>query len=784
MSLVNNTIDFHEVEPGVRAPSTLQMALKYAANDYPVFPLRGKTPWEQAGKPDVDGLVIPPGKGGFHTATTNQAKIERWAAAYPGCNWGIPTGQRSGFDVLDLDGDEGLAWLESYEKGHRPLPLTPRQRTGSGGLHVLFASGHGLRCSAGQIASGVDIRSDGGYIVVAPSIHPETNEPYAWEVRLGDVPLAPWPAKLHARIQEANARRTAEPGARIPLGVQENTLISIAGSMRAHGTTEAEILAAIARVSEDRCDPPVLPHDLERMAHSIAGYPFDDALPASDVGNAKRLYRLYEGQFKWVPEIGKGGAFTFWNGQRWEEDTSGIMRRRAHGISELVKLELAALPVPQAPAAGDLGYEAKQAEYERVASLRADLRRWIRTCEHSPRIDAMLKEVRYLEGVTRSIEDFDLNPNIINLANGTLDLITFELRAHNPDDYITRMVPFPYKPDAGAPRWRQFLEEVFPNSPTTHTYIQRRAGYGLTGNTNEREAAICVGRGRNGKTTMLNVFLAILGDYGATTPMDTFDAHRHSQYGDDLARLRGKRLVVAGESEQDRQLASARLKQMTGQDALACRFLYGQLFSFRPQFKVWLATNHKLAVRDTSDGMWDRLKLLQFDQRFEGDAEDRTLETRLLAEAPGILAWMVEGCRQWRADGLGEPEAITNATQQYREENDPLAAWIAERCLTQSELDEWQQREDEHKAGFISDEDYKAWREDAKLPGNLADTPLRTKVSELYKDYEDWAPKRSAMGLKSFSQELGDQGFEFKKRSDGNYRLGIGLLEHGAFGRK
>lgn len=175
-----------------------QAAHAYAAAGYPVFPLlpRGKKPKEASDQPDVDGIIVPKGRGGFHRATCDLAKIARWWDRWPDANVGMATGQHRDditgelvahpFDVLDVDPDDGgLQSLARLEAEYGPLPeATPRQRTGSGGLHYLFASDGTVKNSAGDLAPGIDVRGSGGYIVVAPSIHPDTLEPYRWEVPL------------------------------------------------------------------------------------------------------------------------------------------------------------------------------------------------------------------------------------------------------------------------------------------------------------------------------------------------------------------------------------------------------------------------------------------------------------------------------------------------------------------------------------------------------------------------------------------------------------------------
>jgi hypothetical protein len=148
-----------------------------------------------------------------------------------------------------------------------------------------------------------------------------------------------------------------------------------------------------------------------------------------------------------------------------------------------------------------------------------------------------------------------------------------------------------------------------------------------------------------------------------------------------VAALKGARFVSAAEVEQGRRLAESKVKQLTGRDTVTARFLFGEPFSFRPEFKLWLSTNNKPVIQGTDDAIWDRLKLIPFTQRFDGARQDPKLPEKLRGELAGVLAWMVEGCLEWQEHGLGEPESVRYATDQYRAEMDTLAAFIEDRCV-------------------------------------------------------------------------------------------------------
>jgi hypothetical protein len=177
-----------------------------------------------------------------------------------------------------------------------------------------------------------------------------------------------------------------------------------------------------------------------------------------------------------------------------------------------------------------------------------------------------------------------------------------------------------------------------------------------------------------------------LGDYAMNTDTETILAKKYQGVGNDVAALKGARFVSAAEVEQGRRLAESKVKQLTGSDTVTARFLFGEPFNFRPQFKLWLSTNNKPVIQGVDDAIWDRIRLVPFTQRFEGSQADPKLPEKLRAELPGILAWIVEGCLEWQDHGLGEPETVKAATDQYRQEMDTLAGFLEDRCVVREDL--------------------------------------------------------------------------------------------------
>jgi putative DNA primase/helicase len=295
----------------------------------------------------------------------------------------------------------------------------------------------------------------------------------------------------------------------------------------------------------------------------------------------------------------------------------------------------------------------------------------------------MLLSARTEPHMQVGLDELDTDPFLLACANGTLDLRTGELRPHNPANLVTRGTNVHYNPDAECQRWLRFLEEVFQGDEELIAFVRRAVGYTLTGDTRERVFFVLHGAGKNGKSKFIFALQHILGvdELARTCQFDSFLRSRNDKgVREDLARLHRARLAVAIESGEDRRLDAAIVKQLAGGgDRITCRFLYKQSFEYVPEFKIWLVTNHLPRVDGDDDAIWDRLRLIPFEVSFEG-REDKTLEQTLAAELPGILAWAVRGCLEWQRDGLGLPPAVAKATNEYRQDEDVLGAFLAERC--------------------------------------------------------------------------------------------------------
>lgn len=388
-----------------------------------------------------------------------------------------------------------------------------------------------------------------------------------------------------------------------------------------------------------------------------------DTLPSinlTDLGNARRLVLRHGHDLRYCHAW---HAWLIWNGRCWHRDEDGAVVRRAAETVGTMLTEAAGLPV---------GDEAR----ERVKhALRS---------ESAARIGAMIELARDLPGIPVKPEQLDADPWLLPCANGTLDLRDGSLRPHDRHDLLTRCLDVPYDSDAQAPRWHAFLARVMAGDDQMITYLQRAAGYSLTGLTGEEVLFLLHGPGRNGKSRFVGALQHVLGPYAHITRPETILARDRPAIPNDVAALAGARMVITTELEEGARLAESLVKQLTGGDAVSARFLHAEFFAFVPAFKLWIAANHKPRIYGTDAAIWERIHLIPFTVTIPKQERDQQLASKLQAEAAGILAWMVEGCLAWQREGLQPPEQVQAAVAEYRADSDPLTPFLAE-CVRAEE---------------------------------------------------------------------------------------------------
>lgn len=483
------------------------------------------------------------------------------------------------------------------------------------------------------------------------------------------------------------------------------------------GSTEPVPDAAGGTLEDDPLDP-AAPADPAVPAVIVNGRPV--AFMRTDYGNAERLLSAHGEDLRYAPGLG----WLAWDGRRWRRDTDGEVDRR-------MKATLRAM-YAEAAEADD--------EDERKATAA-----WARKSEAAPRIAAAIALARTESAAVVDPAALDAAPFLLNVKNGTLDLQSGELREHHREDLLTKLAPVAWVPGARDPTWERFLERTTGGDAGLAAFLQRAAGYTLTGDTGEEVLFFGHGPTATGKSTLLEALGAMLGEYALTADFDTFLSRR----GDpgvrtDIARLAGARLVTSLEVEDGKHLAEGLLKQLTGGDTVTARFLYSDAFEFAPAFKLWLAANARPRVSADDAALWRRIVQVPFVETVPAGERDPGLKRHLKTDAgarSAILTWALEGALEWQRRGLDVPDLVRNYTADYRRENDPLAEWLDACCLKDSQVE--------------------------------------TPAAELRSSYESWVEGNGEkpVSATALGRQLGAHGFE--KGSTGSRRIwrGVGLKD-------
>jgi putative DNA primase/helicase len=441
--------------------------------------------------------------------------------------------------------------------------------------------------------------------------------------------------------------------------------------------------------------------------------------PRTDAGNAEFFAHLHGDRVRFDC---RRQRWLRWSGHRWAPESDGAL--------PLLAVQAARARFRASEAIGDLDDRKRES-------------RFAIDSENRKQVDAALYFAKSLAPISDMGDTWDANPYLLGCPNAIVDLRTGLSRPGGPEDRVTMTTGIDFEPSAQAPRWNQFLGQVFEGDLELIDWIQRAAGYSATGDTREQVWFLKYGSGSNGKGVFDRAIANVLGDYATNTPFATLEAKTRPSIPNDLAALLGRRFVTASESSEASRLNEARIKALTGGDPITARFLNHEFFTFKPMLKLWLSVNHLPRVEDLSYGFWRRVRLVPFQHVFRGQAADRNLDASLRAEVAGILAWVVRGAVAWERQGLEPiPLAVRAATTKYENDSDSLSEFIEERCV-------------------------------------VGDT-LTVAAGELYRAYDLWATDR---GLRTKDERLSGTAFgrrmgsRFHKRSErrGTTYHGIGL---------
>jgi putative DNA primase/helicase len=462
-------------------------------------------------------------------------------------------------------------------------------------------------------------------------------------------------------------------------------------------------------------DAPALPKDsIWRAAADGLGRPWfprrwvedlrSAALPMTDMGNAERFRDRFGEDFRYTTAKGWLG----WDGRRWavldqEKDSTpaevlAAVFRTVRAIQD--EARAVDLSGERNWTRGGLDYVWKATKTS-VTMFSEALAAHGRASEGAGRLGCIANLAK--RWLTVPIEEFDTDLFTINMLNGTLAVertddgaAVVRVRRHDRADLITKLAPVAFDPDAlppAAPLFTGLIEWAQPDA-AVRRYVRQWMGYSASGHTGAQILHFWYGLGGNGKSAVIDVCHAALGDYADTIGIETFLDQGIKKRGDqatpDLADLSGVRALRASEPERGAKLNAALIKAATGGEPMKVRALHKGFFPLRPRFKLTMAGNHRPEIGDTDEGIWRRVKLVMWGQSITPEMRDDDLVDKIKGdfagvpgEMDGVFAWLVEGLRDWRAHGFVEPEAVTNATADYRSDSDPLARFL-KLCIEQA----------------------------------------------------------------------------------------------------
>lgn len=698
----------------------LEAALRYRERGLCIMPL----------KKGVGSKIKHPVLVGWSSHCTLNAEIRLrmketiqrwWSVEYVGANIGICTGPDSGLVVLDLDGPEAEKMIQGLE-----VPAGPQVQTGKGRhLYFQYPDNGTIIPSINGLRPQIDIKASGGYIVAPPSLHPSGRR-YQWIADTENLPLPLIPDWLMGWITgHINKPRPAEKSSLRQAATDENNIISegerndklfrLACSLRRTGLLSDAIEAVLRIVNETRCKPPLPLNDIRVIAGQAAKYEppkppeseeqgksipfgttsigvidsfvppavredylemvgeeisgqssFDFGLAWNDVGNAQRLINAHG---KNIKHCEAWNAWLVWDDRRWARGANYQLVRFAGDVVAQLKIEAEYLPDND----------------KEIITKKAALA-FAKASGSRRKIDDMIALAKAGSNIPVSPDIFDRNKYLLNCANGTLDLKMGILHSHSRADYITKVILAEYHPEAKAPLWEKFLCQIMNGDEELVAFLHRAVGYSLSGDTSEQCLFLLHGGGANGKSTFLTVLQKILGDYARQAAPKTFmRKHNDNGSGFDVASLFGARLVCAVETTEKGRLDESIVKSLTGGDTFSCRRLHENFWSFQPEFKIFLATNHRPNIKDMNNGIWRRILLIPFLVQIPEKEKDTHLTEKLLTESEGILAWAVRGFFEWQENGLQPPTKIIAARDEYRKDQDILGAFIEEACVVKTE---------------------------------------------------------------------------------------------------
>jgi len=451
----------------------------------------------------------------------------------------------------------------------------------------------------------------------------------------------------------------------------------------------------------------------------------------TESGNRDRFVERNTGKCLYIPEL---KCWTIWDGKRWKKTSKAPIMKLADETAKSIFIE---------------AKECSNAEgMKRLSS-------WAVKSQSEQKLRVMINMASAWPEMTASYSEFDQDPDLLNCLNGVVHLPSGELSGHHPSQRLMKLAPVEYKPYAKCPNFDDFIKQIFMHDVELLSWMQMALGYQLTGHVTEQVFFSAYGTGANGKSTLYETVISILGNYAGTMQPELLLAvdKSNTRVLEAVGKLHGKRLVIASEVDSSRRLGEARVKQLTGSDTLTGANLYAGTFEFLPTHKINLLTNHMPYTKDASYGMERRIKIIPFQRKFGAEERDITLPNKLQSEREGILAWLIRGSKRWynafdSNNGnpvLGSCHAVDEATQNYIDDNDTFGAFLV--ACTDN------------------------------------DANVRALSEGLYAAYQDWSRENGEqyqMSTSIFSSRLQERGYTKKRMNGRTYYLGLSLKPEAA----
>lgn len=628
---------------------------------------------------------------GFYVATSDENKIASWERMYQGTNWALRTGTASGCWVLDLDVKNGAKGEDSFFDligDHKDFPDTLAVKTPSGGMHYYFEMEPGIRTlvNAGKFG-GIDVRADGGYVLIPPSSINGAKYEYFNENKILKAPqwlkdaLFPYKPQDKTNVVERIPQTSyrAESLAKYLLkkylpkavkGMRNQVLMDMLCQMRDNvipSNIAEEMAIEYARAMQD-------PDFTEREALSVC----------------RSVYRRPPRQANYVDlEV----EFDI-------KETPTLKNFDQAGIADYVLYQhknLVYIPEKSWAVYKEDGYwHTENADAEVSDMVVEELRNLSNTepCKGSNslfkvnrrNVDDVMSFMK--KKVTKPLAQFNEQPNLINCKNGVIDLRTLELYKHNPAFYFDYVLDVNYDPQADMTAWNKFLRESLENADRDEggvyqlELLQLAAGYSITGETSEECLFYIHGKTRSGKSTFINTINEILGPLASTIQMSALVQKKFisDTQNFEIASLINRHFVVSSETDKDTYLDSAKIKNLTGRDTIKCAFKYKDPFQAKVKFKMWLTSNNEINVDATDEAVWGRFRTFSFPYSKQ-DNVDINLKEKLLNSRDGIFLWLCWGAHVWytlkdRGEHLPIPVSMKNYLRSRKEELDTFGEFL------------------------------------------------------------------------------------------------------------